>query len=87
MILKGKRPSSALQTKIHLAQPDEIRFCGIDLSSFPFCRAKKPGIQLPKYHFIDHRIEILEKKDNYNQVVLYEKAAARYSPFPVMATK
>ena len=53
----------------------------------PFCRAKKPGIQLPKYHYIDHRIEILEQKDNYNHVVLYEKAAARYSPFPVMAAK
>ena len=70
-----------------LAQPDEVHFCGIDLSSFLFCRAKKPGIQLPKYHYIDHRIEILEQKDNYNQVVLYEKAAARYSPFPVKAAK
>ncbi|CAH3155645.1 unnamed protein product, partial [Porites evermanni] len=50
-------------------------------------KAKKPGIQLPKYHYIDHRIEILEQKDNYNQVVLYEKAAARYSPFPVKAAK
>ena len=58
------------------AQPDEVLFCA-DLSSFLFCRAKKPGIQLPKYHFIDHRIEILEQKDNYNQVVLYAKAAAR----------
>ena len=68
------------------AQPDEVLFCA-DLSSFLFCRAKKPGIQLPKYHYIDHRIEILEQKDNYNQVVLYEKAAARYSPFPVKAAK
>ncbi|XP_073240456.1 GFP-like fluorescent chromoprotein cFP484 [Porites lutea] len=50
-------------------------------------KAMKPGIQLPKYHYIDHRIEILEQKNNYNQVVLYEKAAARYSPFPVMAAK
>ena len=70
-----------------LAQPDEVLFCA-DLRSFLFCRAKKPaGIQLPKYHYIDHRIEILEQKDNFNEVVLYEKASARYSPFPAMVAK
>ena len=70
-----------------LAQPDEVLF-EADLSSFLFCRAKNPaGIQLPKYHFVDHRIEILEQEDNFNQVVLYEKAAARNSPFPAVTAK
>ena len=63
-----------------------MRYCFVLISAlFFFCRAKKPaGIQLPKYHFIDHRIEILEQKDNFNEVKLYEKASARYSPFPAV---
>ena len=70
-----------------LAQPDEVLFCA-DLSSFLLCRAKNPaGIQLPPYHFIDHRIEILKHNDNFNEVEVYEKAAARGSPFPAVTAK
>ena len=70
-----------------LAQPDQVLFCA-DLSSFLFCRAKNPaGMQLPPYHYIDHRIEILQQKDDFNQVVLYEQASARDSPFKAVAAK
>ena len=44
-------------------------------------------MQLPPFHFIDHRIEILEQKDNFNEVKLYEKASAQYSPIPAVVTK
>ena len=70
-----------------VAQPDEVLYCA-DLSSFLFCRANKPaGIQLPKYHYIDHRIEILQHDEYFNQVVLYEQASARDSPFKAVAAK
>ena len=52
-------------------------------SGFPFslCRAKKP-VNLPDYHFIDHRIEITEHSKDYNKVALYSAAVARPSPLP-----
>lgn len=51
-------------------------------------KAKNPErIQLPPFHFIDHRIEILQQKDDFNQVVLYEQASARPSPFKAVAAK
>ena len=40
------------------------------------CRAKK-DVVLPEYHFVDHRIEILSHDKDYNNVVVYENAAAR----------
>ena len=70
-----------------LAQPDEVLFRA-DLSSFLFCRAKNPaGMQLPPFHYIDHRIEILQHDEYFNQVVLYEQASARDSPFKAVAAK
>ena len=33
---------------------------------------------LPEYHFVDHRIEILSHDKDYNNVVVYENAAARH---------
>ena len=44
-------------------------------------------MKLPPFHFIDHRIEILQQKDDFNQVVLYEQASARDSPFKAVAAK
>ena len=46
-----------------------IRVC------LPPCRAKKV-VQLPDYHFVDHRIEILSHDKDYNKVKLYEHAEA-----------
>ena len=40
------------------------------------CRAKKEGIQLPDYHFVDHRIEILSHDKDYTKVKLCEHAEA-----------
>ena len=40
------------------------------------CRAKK-AVQLPDYHYIDHRIEILSHDKDYNKVKLDENAVAR----------
>ena len=48
------------------------------------CRAKK-GVQLPDYHYVDHRIEILSHDKDYNTVKLYENAEARYSMLPSQA--
>ena len=45
------------------------------------CRAKKP-VTLPEYHFIDHRIEIIKHDKDYSNVILHQKAVARYSPLP-----
>ena len=39
------------------------------------CRAKKV-VQLPDYHFVDHRIEIVSHDKDYNKVKLYEYAEA-----------
>ena len=39
------------------------------------CRAKKV-IELPDYHFLDHRIEILSHDEDYNKVKLYEHTEA-----------
>ena len=39
------------------------------------CRAKKV-VQLPDYHFVDHRIEIKSHDTDYNKVNLYEHAEA-----------
>ena len=39
------------------------------------CRAKKV-VQLPDYHFMDHRIEILSHDKDYNKVKLHEHAEA-----------
>ena len=36
-----------------------------------FFRAKKV-VQLPDYHFVDHRIEILSHDKDYNKVKLHE---------------
>ena len=49
------------------------------------CRAKN-GVQLPDYHFVDHRIEILSHDKDYNNVKLSENAEARYSMLPSPAT-
>ena len=46
-----------------------------------FCRAKKT-VELPDYHFIDHRIEILKHDKDYTNVELYDKAIARNSELP-----
>ena len=51
---------------------------------FLLCRAKK-GVQLPDYHNVDHRIEILSHDKDYNKVKLYENAVARYSMLPSKA--
>ena len=42
---------------------------------FLLCRAKKV-VQLPDYHFVDHRIEILSHDKDYNKVKLCEHAGA-----------
>jgi len=47
-------------------------------------KAKK-GVQLPDYHNVDHRIEILSHDKDYNKVKLYENAVARYSMLPSKA--
>nr|AAV66368.1 'ALL-ancestor' ancestral fluorescent protein variant B08 [synthetic construct] len=47
-------------------------------------KAKK-GVQLPDYHFVDHRIEILSHDKDYNNVKLYEHAVARSSLLPMTA--
>ena len=44
-------------------------------------------MQLPPFHFIDHRIEILQHDEYFNQVVLYEQASARDSPFKAVTAK
>nr|ASG92112.1 mTFP1 [Cloning vector pLX-B2-PcrcmTFP1]UEC50314.1 mTFP1 [Cloning vector pSN.5_mTFP1] len=41
-------------------------------------RAKK-AVKLPDYHFVDHRIEILNHDKDYNKVTVYESAVARNS--------
>ncbi|YCU72304.1 hypothetical protein ACRYGZ_08130 [Mycobacteroides abscessus] len=41
-------------------------------------RAKK-AVKLPDYHFVDHRIEILNHDKDYNKVTVYEIAVARNS--------
>nr|AAV66355.1 'Red/Green ancestor' ancestral fluorescent protein variant C09 [synthetic construct] len=46
-------------------------------------KAKK-GVQLPDYHFVDHRIEILSHDKDYNKVKLYEHAEA-HSGLPRLA--
>nr|AAU04448.1 green fluorescent protein G2 [Montastraea cavernosa] len=47
-------------------------------------KAKK-RVQLPDYHFVDHRIEILSHDNDYNTVKLSENAEARYSMLPRQA--
>jgi len=47
-------------------------------------KAKK-AVQLPDYHYIDHRIEILSHDKDYNKVKLYENAVARCSMLPSQA--
>nr|AAK62982.2 green fluorescent protein [Montastraea cavernosa] len=47
-------------------------------------KAKK-RVQLPDYHFVDHRIEILSHDNDYNTVKLSEDAEARYSMLPSQA--
>ena len=48
------------------------------------CRAKKV-VQLPDYHFVDHRIEITSHDNDYNRKVkLYEHAKA-HSGLPRLA--
>nr|AAO61603.1 green fluorescent protein [Montastraea cavernosa] len=47
-------------------------------------KAKK-RVQLPDYHFVDHRIEILSHDNDYNTVKLSENAEARYSMLPSQA--
>ena len=42
---------------------------------FLLCGAKKV-VELPDYHFVDHRIEILSHDKDYNKVKLYEHAEA-----------
>ena len=42
---------------------------------FLLCRAKKV-VQLPDYHFVDHRIEIVSHDKDYNKVKLCEHAEA-----------
>ena len=44
-------------------------------SIFSLCRAKKV-VQLPDYHFVDHRIEIMSHDKDYNNVKLCEHAEA-----------
>ena len=44
-------------------------------------------MKFPSFHFIDHRIEILQQKHDFNQVELYEQASARDSPFKAVAAK
>ena len=48
------------------------------------CRAKK-RVQLPDYHYIDHRIEIFSHDKDYNKVMLHKNAVARYSLLPSQA--
>lgn len=43
----------------------------------PLCRAKKPVPQLPDYHYVDHRIEIVSHDKDYMKVKLQEHAKAR----------
>ena len=55
-----------------------FRMSRTDPSSFFFfllCRAKKV-FQLPDYHFVDHRIEIVSHDKDYNTVKLCEHAEA-----------
>ena len=40
------------------------------------CRAKK-AVQLPDYHFVDHRIQITSHDKDYNMVKLCEHAEAQ----------
>nr|BBA16876.1 Mmj-MDM2 [synthetic construct] len=40
-------------------------------------KAKEKGVKLPGYHFIDHCIEILSHRNDYNNVTLFEHAVAR----------
>uniref|UniRef100_UPI00042DB4D3 asFP504 n=1 Tax=Alcyonium TaxID=40679 RepID=UPI00042DB4D3 len=47
-------------------------------------KAKKV-VQLPDYHFVDHRNEILSHDRDYSKVKLYENAVARYSLLPSQA--
>nr|AAV66380.1 'pre-Red ancestor' ancestral fluorescent protein variant H05 [synthetic construct] len=47
-------------------------------------KAKKEGVELPDYHFVDHRIEILRHDKDYNEVKLYEHAEA-HSGLPRLA--
>ena len=46
-----------------------------DSNFFLLCRAKKV-VQLPDYHFVDHRIEIVSHDKDYNKVKLCEHAEA-----------
>ena len=46
-----------------------------DSNFFLLCRAKKV-VQLPDYHFVDHRIEIVSHDKDYNKVKLREHAEA-----------
>ena len=29
---------------------------------FGFCRSKKPGLKVPPYHFVDHKLDLLSHK-------------------------
>ena len=53
-----------------------ICLCNQLIVADPSCRAKK-DVVLPEYHFVDHRIEILNHDKDYNNVVVYENAVAR----------
>ena len=46
------------------------------------CSAKK-RVEMPKFHFIDHRIEILSHDTNYQKVKVYEIAEAKKHPLAV----
>ena len=48
-----------------------------DPSLFASFRAKKV-VELPDYHFVDHRITIKSHDKDYNKVLLHEHAKARY---------
>ena len=52
--------------------PDPVSLTRVRLL---LCRAKKV-VQLPGYHFVDHRIEIKSHDKDYNKVNLYEHAEA-----------
>ena len=54
--------------------------------SLPVCSAKE-RVEMPKYHFIDHRIEIVSHDKDYQKVKVYEIAEAKYSPLPESKAK
>nr|BAW32538.1 green fluorescent protein like protein [Scleronephthya gracillimum] len=55
------------------------------LCDFKTTYKAKKVVQLPDYHFVDNRIEILSHDRDYNKVKLYEHAVARHSLLPSQA--